>query len=35
MSAKGWLVYPVARRRSAASQALIDFLLADARRREL
>ncbi len=30
MSAKGWLVYPVAKERSAATQAFIDHLLASA-----
>lgn len=28
MSARGWIVYPVARERSAAAQALIDYLVA-------
>ncbi|MFK8002439.1 MAG: LysR substrate-binding domain-containing protein [Polyangiales bacterium] len=28
MSAKGWFVYPIARERSAAAQALIDHLIA-------
>ena len=31
MSAKGWLVYPVARERSAAAQALIDHVVTHTR----